>query len=294
MTNKEYKVLRSLKNNLALLAVLFLCLFAYKAVTSTELSSTASASEVKEVNLDFSTLNIDIPAKAFTVFDPLTGDVLLSKNETTQLPVASVTKLVTAVVVNENLTDDATVIITEGDVATYGRAGKLEVGQQYTNRELLFPLLIESSNDAATSLQRSFDGSLVNDMNAYVKTINANNTNFADPSGLSSHNISTASDLAIILTNVYRQYPYILDITKLSKYIGDYSGWVNNNPIIGEDYQGGKHGYTNAAGKTVLALFTEEFAGEKKTFGYVVLGSNDIKTDMSTLREAVRQAVMTK
>jgi D-alanyl-D-alanine carboxypeptidase len=220
---------------------------------------------------------VQTSAKAYSVIDIKTGNVILSHNADEALPIASVTKLFTAAALES--VPNETVVITVDDVATEGRSGKLEVGQTYDTHELMFPLLLESSNDAAAALERT------------IGEVTLSGQTLADASGLSSANTASAAVVASEMRSVYLGHPHIFDVTKLKQYVGKYTGWINNSPVRDlPGYQGGKHGYTVAAGKTLAAVFSEEVIDERP-FGYVILGSEDIVADMLALREAVQRSV---
>ncbi len=221
---------------------------------------------------------VPVTATAYSVIDMETGKIVFSHNAEKVLPIASVTKLFTAAVVQE-ASPEVAVIITAEDVATEGRAGKLEVGQTYQAQQLLFPLLLESSNDAATALERSVGPALLDGVP------------LADASGLSANNRASATALASELRSLYLSQRHIFDITRLKQYVGEYTGWVNNSPVHDlPGYQGGKHGYTAAAGKTLAAVFQETTVSDRE-FGYVILGSQDLRADTLALREAVAESV---
>ncbi len=138
---------------------------------------------------------VEVPAKAYVIFDAKTGAVLGKKNVNEVVPIASVTKLFTAAALNErDLSASSTV--TWADVAAEEDFGKLEAGHEYQLRELLFPLLIESSNDAAAHLERVTSGGVLHDMNSLAKQVGLPDTYLYDASGLSVKNVSTATDLA--------------------------------------------------------------------------------------------------
>jgi len=218
----------------------------------------------------------DVSAKAYVVIDVTTGDTILQHNASQVLPIASITKLFTAAALTSY---DEEITITATDVAAEGRAGKLEVGQVYRARELLFPLLLESSNDAAAALARRLD------------TISLDTVPLADASGLSSQNQASALQVAVAVRNLYHTQPYLFDITQLEQYIGTYTGWVNNSPLYQfSGYRGGKHGYTEAAGKTAAAIFAESSLDDRELV-YVVLGSRDVKSDVQALRSTVEHSV---
>jgi D-alanyl-D-alanine carboxypeptidase len=231
----------------------------------------------------------DISAKAWLIFDPSTKKVFASENADTVLPIASVVKLMTALVYVDRGDLSATHTIAYNDVLTEGRAGKLQAGQTYTGRELLYPLLLESSNDAATTLLR-YQTDLLEQMNQTAKDINLPDTFFADPSGLSARSVSTAKDIASLMSYLYKDRPYVLDVSRLPEFYTENNGWMNTSPFYADHaYRGGKHGFIYEANRTVGALFEEILPNEQKyTFGYVLLGSDDLVSDMKILREYTR------
>jgi D-alanyl-D-alanine carboxypeptidase len=230
--------------------------------------------------------------RAYVVFDAVSGAVLAAQNADTPLPVASITKLPAAAAAEVVVPLEATTTITWSDVNAEGRAGKLVAGEVYSYRELLFPLLLESSNDAAAAIERTYDRQVVTAMNEIAQAYGATTTRFVDTSGLSAENVASARDLALLTTRLYAAHPYIFDISTLSQYVGPSTGWVNNSPVAAQPgYLGGKHGYTEAAGRTIVALFDETFTAGRREIGYVILGSANLASDMETLRGFVRSSV---
>jgi serine-type D-Ala-D-Ala endopeptidase (penicillin-binding protein 7) len=233
-----------------------------------------------------------LSAPQFLVFDLSTGDIIVSREPDTVVPIASVTKLFAAANLVATYDLQATTTITWSDVMGDGGAGKLAYGQTYSYRDLLFPLLIESSNDAALVLERVTEGTLVALMNEWASTTGAGRTKFVDASGINDANVSTASDLRLLLSTTFSSRHHIFDITTLPQYIGMHTGWLNNNPIAGEvGYRGGKNGYTVAANRTlVVAVFDETINGNSYTLGYIVLGSDDLKADFDILRDFINNS----
>jgi D-alanyl-D-alanine carboxypeptidase len=245
------------------------------AVSSTEPVVTEKVTALVVDDFTFS----NITAKAYGVFDIETGELLLSYNEEESLPIASITKLFTAATAFETDTVEEMLTVTVEDVASEGRAGKLMAGEVYKLRELLFPLLLESSNDAAAVFERT------------LENIPFAGTYLADASGLSSSNRATVSELASEVRRVYLTVPQVFDVTRLRQHIGEYTGWVNNSPVRDlPGYRGGKHGYTEAANRTLAAVFTEPLLGDRK-LGYIVLGSDNLKDDVIVLRATVESSV---
>lgn len=238
------------------------------------------------------TTNPVISASAYAIFDTKTGEVLAGSDIDTPHPIASVTKLFTAVAILEKFNPESTTTITWKDVAGEGDSGKLHPREVYSYRELLFPLLLESSNDAADTLIHATKGELLPAMTALAIEYGATHTTLADASGLSGKNVSTVNDLIVFSRAAESKYPFIYDIGQLPQYIGKYTGWRNNNPVAtADEYRGGKHGYTPAAGRTLVSVFDESFTSEHRHIGYVILGSDDLRKDTAVLRQFVADSV---
>ncbi|MCX8519936.1 MAG: serine hydrolase [Rhodoferax sp.] len=142
------------------------------------------------------------------VLDQDTKEVLLSKNEHAVLPIASITKLMTGLIVSEaHLPMDESITITQDDVDTEKRSSsRLAVGTQLSRRELLHLALMASENRAAHALGRTYPGGLeqfVQQMNFRAKSLGMKDTSYAEPTGLSSKNQSSARDLATLVNVAY-------------------------------------------------------------------------------------------
>lgn len=233
-----------------------------------------------------------LSATAWLVLDLETGTEIASHNSTATLPIASITKLFTAAAFLEHTQLAGTTTVTWADVATEGRAGKLQAGEVYPYHELVQALLVESSNDAASTIART-DTTVLARMNEYPKELGFVKTAFADSSGLSSGNQSTAYEIAQLTRALWRTNRYVFDVSNQSEVIGTYTGWVNNNPFVTQaGYRGGKHGFTYEAGRTATAIFTESISGAERDFIYVLLGSDDLLADIEQLRPYVRKHVL--
>ncbi len=237
-------------------------------------------------------------ASAWGLFNPETGAVLSGENTKIKKPIASITKLFTAYTVLQSDKKDVPFNITFSDVYTEGRAGKITYGEKMTPYELLFPLLIESSNDAAEAIHRNLGKDFSSTIATLEKTLPLTDTEIKDASGLGSKNISTVYDLALFYAHLRRTHPHILDITALKTYVGPYAGYINNDPASQlKNFAGGKHGYTDEAGRTFVGTFTLE--GTHEEIGIVLLGSKDILSDVKDIlayEESImkRSDIMTK
>jgi D-alanyl-D-alanine endopeptidase (penicillin-binding protein 7) len=151
------------------------------------------------------------------VLDQHTGEVIYGKNVDAQTPIASVTKLMTAMVVlDAQLPLDEILTVTDDDVDRLkGSSSKLPVGTELTRGELMHLALMASENRAAAALGRNYPGGMpafIAAMNAKAKQLGMMNSQFVDPTGLNSGNVSTASDLARMVNAAY-QYPQIRQVS---------------------------------------------------------------------------------
>jgi D-alanyl-D-alanine endopeptidase (penicillin-binding protein 7) len=151
---------------------------------------------------------LDLKSSVALVVDQDTHQILFSKNPKAVLPIASITKLMTALVVTEAaLPLDETLTITQQDVDTEkGSRSRLTVGTQLTRGEMLHLALMSSENRAAHALGRHYPGGLgrfVAAMNAKAQMLGMHDTRYVEPTGLSSDNRSSAMDLAKLVDAAY-------------------------------------------------------------------------------------------
>ncbi len=201
-------------------------------------------------------------AAAFSAVRLSDNKVLLEKNSSQAYSIASVTKLMTAVVASENITNNQTITLTEEILKPLGKSPVLFAGLNISKEGLLKAALIQSSNDAAEALT-FFVGkqNFLTLMNQKTKELGMQNTSFFDPHGLDSANRSTSSDLAKLVSYIYKQHPEILAITKYNDFwLPDSTGRrfkfqnVNNFYPLGE-FVGGKTGYLVEAKQTIASVF---------------------------------------
>ena len=208
-------------------------------------------------------------------------------NADVKLPIASLTKLVTAVVSREGMSVDANVKVDKKALSTYGATGKFKEGSVFTLKEITYPLLITSSNDAAEAIAEAYPGGrkfFLANMNSWVKKIGAYNTYFEDPSGLSPNNVSTAKDLAIIAKYIYSYFPDIMSITRQKQATVRSVSWTNPTHFLNmSNYIGGKNGFTDEAGRTNISFFEIERGGNRIPMVAIILGSVNRDKDTLTL-----------
>ncbi len=151
---------------------------------------------------------LDLKSSVALVIDQDTREVLFSKNEQAVLPIASLTKLMTGLLVSEaRLPMDEMITITQADVDTEkGSSSRLRVGTELSRGELLHLALMSSENRAANAVGRTYPGGLpvfVGLMNAKARMLGMNDTSYVEPTGLSSRNQSSARDLALLVNAAY-------------------------------------------------------------------------------------------
>ncbi len=151
---------------------------------------------------------LELKSSVALVVDQDTDEVLFSKNPQAVLPIASITKLMTALVVTEaGQPLDEVLTITQADVDTEkGTGSRLALGARLTRGEMLHLALMSSENRAANALGRHYPGGLpafVAAMNAKARALGMHDTRYVEPTGLSSRNQSSAKDLALLVKAAY-------------------------------------------------------------------------------------------
>jgi hypothetical protein len=225
-----------------------------------------------------------INARAFALADLETGELLLERNATTPRAIASITKLMTALVTAEQIKSTR-------EVPIRGRS------EQYAAYDLLYPLLLRSDNGIANDLA-AFQGTewFLEQMNTKAKLIGMESTSFADPSGLSAHNRSTARDLVRLSRYLYLEHEAVLAVSKRSRATivntrGRAWNMTNQNRFAGDPYfVGGKLGFTDEAGRTGLSIASVPVGNEVRTVAIVVLGSSDWKRDSDLLIDWLKRS----
>lgn len=215
---------------------------------------------------------LQLKSSVALVVDQDTKEVLLSKNDQAVLPIASITKLMTGLLVSEaHLPMDEMLTITQEDVDTEkGSHSRLAVGTELSRGELLHLALMSSENRAAHALGRTYPGGLshfVGLMNARAKTLGMQDTSYVEPTGLSSKNQSSARDLATLVNFAYGD-PTLRELSTSTGYqveVGRRTLQFNNtnrlvkNPAWDIGIQ--KTGYISEAGQCLV--MQAKIAGRK-------------------------------
>lgn len=229
---------------------------------STGMTSNASSSFTR-----FNTTPLPVFTNhAYMVADLTTGAVLSSSNINVRWPTASLTKLMTATVIFDDLSTSTVITITPQMFAADPDERRLVVGGTYTVEDLLHLLLMPSSNVAAEAMADYYGrAKFMQEMNTRAQAWGMQNTHFDDPSGISAANQSTANDLMILAQHVYNNYSGILSLTNtptwtLTEQNTKKTLTFNSiNVFVGESvFVGGKTGNTPQAGGNLLSIFNYE------------------------------------
>jgi D-alanyl-D-alanine endopeptidase (penicillin-binding protein 7) len=206
---------------------------------------------------------LDLKSNAALVIDQDTREVLFSKNDHAVLPIASLTKLMTGLILSEaRLPSDELITITQDDVDTEKHSrSRLTVGTTLSRGELLHLALMSSENRAAHALGRTYPGGLatfVSMMNAKAKLLGMKNTRYVEPTGLSSNNQSSAQDLAL-LVNAASADATVRELTTSPNYQVEVNNRVlqfntTNRLVKNPDWDIGvqKTGFINEAGQCLV------------------------------------------
>jgi D-alanyl-D-alanine endopeptidase (penicillin-binding protein 7) len=215
---------------------------------------------------------LHLKSSAVLVMDQDTKEVLFRKNDQVVLPIASLTKLMTGVLISEaQLSLDEPITITQDDVDTEkGSHSRLSVGTELSRGELLHLALMSSENRAAHALGRTYPGGLarfVGLMNQKAVTIGMRDTSYVEPTGLSSNNRSSAKDLAT-LVNYAHGDPTLRELSTSPGYqvaVGrKVLQYRNTNRLVKDpDWEIGlqKTGYISEAGQCLV--MQTKIAGRK-------------------------------
>lgn len=236
-----------------------------------------------------------LTTNSYIVADIEDGEVVFASNSREKYPIASLTKLMTALISLETLNQYKDVFVSQRAYDTHGDQGRLYPWQVIAIGDLLYPLLLESSNDAAEVIAESSGRNFfISNMNGKASSIGLSNTHFDDPSGLSSENVSTAEDLFRLSQYIYKYKSYIFGLTKLTDFSADSITWYNNSKFRGqEDYLGGKNGYIDESGQTLIAIFKQQFAdGSEKEIVIILLQSDDTEGDINTIRNYIKKNIV--
>jgi serine-type D-Ala-D-Ala carboxypeptidase (penicillin-binding protein 5/6) len=270
--------------------------------------------EIKEDYREIKSLEISaISAVSFLMPKNGQSKIIFQKNIYEKRPIASLTKLMTALVAEELYRPEQIMVISEGAINQEEKTGDLKVGDKLSLKELLHSLLIESSNDVAFAIAEgklegaeNFVGEkgFVELMNLEAQNLKMENTNFVNPTGLDGNfeekeNYSTVQDLLKLTQYIIEKHPDILEITQKKSYEvltpdGNLHHFIpeNTNKLLGQNglvIIGGKTGFTEEAGGCMILVLKEK---EGDYLINVILGAKSAEArfeEMQKIIEAVNK-----
>jgi serine-type D-Ala-D-Ala endopeptidase (penicillin-binding protein 7) len=242
-----------------------------KEVRTTVLSKNASHATPARPKVSFGTAmglskhsdDLNLKSNVAIVVDQQTQDVLFEKNASVVLPIASITKLLMAMtVLDAKLPMDEQLEINDEDAAIYNHS-RLAKGSVLTREEALLLALMSSENRAAYTLGRNYPGGIqafMAAMNRKAQSIGMTHSSFEDPTGLTSKNVATAEDLAILVSAAY-QYPMIRQFTTTPNHVKEINHreqtFLNSNRLVraGDmEILIQKTGYISEAGRCLVMM----------------------------------------
>lgn len=239
-----------------------------------------------------------LSARSYLIADLSTGQVLFEKDSQSPYPIASITKLMTAIVSEERLPTERIVTVSPRAQQTGGGLrGGLSTNQRIALDELRFPLLMTSSNNGAEVIAETFGRQFfIEQMNKKAGELGMWDTYFDDPSGLSSGNISSADDLFLLMQYLFNKHTDILKISRLSFYSGNDQTWRNISTLLREPtFRGGKTGFTNAARQTSAGIYRARLNNDaERLLVIVILGSENRAGDIRSLMQFIERYVQYK
>jgi len=231
----------------------------------------------------------NLSATSFLAADLRNNNVFTGKASTVETPIASITKLMTALVATEYLNLDSVAVVPK-KAEVFTSKPRLKAGMKLSIYQLLFPLLMESSNEAAETIANYYGRNLfVQRMNEKAAAIGMTHTKFTDSSGADIGNVSTPEDLFMLAKYIYNNRSFIFKITagkvESSAYgSSTFTNLSNLNDFSGSEYFfGGKVGKTTEANESNLSVFELPVGETKRPIIFIVLNSQNRKSDTQTL-----------
>jgi D-alanyl-D-alanine endopeptidase (penicillin-binding protein 7) len=235
------------------------------ATTITATTTPAAYVSAKDIREHAGRVNLKLRSHVALVFDERDNEILFAQNAQQVMPVASLSKLMTAMVIlDADLAMDDVITISKEDKDRLRHSrSRLRDGMQFTRNDLLLIALAASENRAALALARTYPGgttAFVNAMNSKAHSLGLTKTHFLDPAGLHNDNVSTANELMQIV-KAASQYPVIQEYTTQTKdsIVDSHSGrevnFGNTNRLVNRvswPITLSKTGFTNNAGNCLV------------------------------------------
>ncbi len=261
--------------------------------TSTQNTTLISKPDMATKSLKCDSGGYDFTNKAMLA-KYIDNGIIFESNSENRWPIASITKLMTAVIALEKTDTEKEIKMSESAITTEGLAGGFKAGESFKEIDLIKAMLVASSNDAAVAITENFEGgkaAFVDQMQKKAAELKMFQTTYLEPTGLSFINQSTAKDLSTLMSYIYFKHPDILEISRqkeiqiIEREEGKLKKILNVDQFAGEsDFIGGKTGFIDESGKNLIAVF--DISG--KTVVTVVLGADNSFKETAALKSLVQ------
>jgi len=242
-------------------------------------------------------------ASSILAYDLDKEKTLFEKKPDTQFPIASLTKLMTGLLIRENIAlMDEWLEFSKSDLEVDGHKNLFKTGEKFKVDDLLAASLIASNNEATTLLARSLENKIIDAdqamnfvdlMNQKAQAIGLGDTHYSNPVGFDSNNFSTSWDLVNLIKFILKAYPdFFLQTIELQKTITSQEGrgltLTNTNYLLGEimGIEGSKTGHTDLARDCLLLI--RNFSGDRLVL--IILGADNRREEMRDLINWIEQA----
>lgn len=266
----------------------------YRFVDRGSLLQVVKGGEVVKTNFSSSAQGYvqGVGAKSYLVADLESGEVILEKSAGVGRSIYTLSKLMSALVALDQIDPFASVKVSASAVAAPGNAGNLRQGEVMEVRHLIYPLLLEGSNDANQAIVEKIGVKrFLSEMNKRAGSISLKSTHFAEVLGQEAEGVSTAEDIFRLVRHLNYNKKYLLNVSRLERFDCCGHRWTNDNPFAGDDSFAGGYGEKLANGEDVFAgIFSLPVNDEQaRKFVFVVLGSPDFEKDVSLLLEQTKK-----
>lgn len=246
-----------------------------------------------------------VTATSYLVGNLATGQIYYSKDPTLENGLASISKLFTAIVAEQNMDPNQIIQITPAMLAVYPNSYGVLLGEKFTLHDLIYGMLLQSNDNIAEGIAMAYsspstyisapagttpsESAFIAKMNTLAASLNLTHTHFIDASGLDEGNVTDANDLFSFAQYLYKNQQPLLGITDTYSYevatTTDHLGhdFINIDPFVGDPhYIGGKTGRTDEAGETMLSMFNYESNGVNYPIVVIVLHSDMLERQNDT------------
>ena len=243
-----------------------------------------------------------VGAEAFLVVDMETEEVLMSKRADEPFPMASISKWFVAWLSDFNYSIKDKIFFDQESINTYGNQGNFRTGDEVIFEDVLYALLMESSNDAGEALARQKNrDEFLKELNNQIRKLGLQKTFLEDASGLSSKNVSSANDLYKFLKLLYEENQDILEISNTRRHTGSNENsrpmsWASNNRFVSQGdirILGAKNGYTGEAGQTFAGILSFPISElNKRDIAVIILKSFNRNKDIENIMAVIEKNIV--